>query len=307
MQEADANIRDAVNRGLMIGPRLYVATRALASTGSYEPRTENHIGGTCMPAGSDACDGPDGVRKAVRRRVAYGADIIKFYADFRRKIMRFPPTQQHPYISADRFPTPNPNPDIGIYSQGEMDTICEEARLADLPAVAHAKTKAAILGAVRAGVLSIEHGYWADDECLLAMRETGCIFVPTLSIVEQIHKERFHEVLATVKRAYELGVKLACGGDTGTIPHGENAREIELFVMAGIPIEDVLVFATIGGWESCGGLQTDRRFGWLEPGTQADIIALSSDPRVDVSAMRKVEFVMKDAMVYKRDGIAAVV
>jgi imidazolonepropionase-like amidohydrolase len=306
MQEADVNVRDAINKGLIPGPRLYVATRILASTGSYEPRTENHFGGTRLPAGSDACDGETEIRAAVRRRVAYGADVIKFYADYRRKIMRFPPAQQHPYIPGDLHPTPNPNPDVGVYTQGEMDTICEEARLADLPSAAHAGTKTGILAAVRAGATTIEHGYHADDECFEAMRDKGCILVPTLAICEIIHAARFDAILKQAKRAFDLGVKMACGGDTGTFPHGENAREMELMIQAGIPVEDVLAFGTLGGWEACGGLQTDRKFGSFDVGAQADIIALSSDPRTDRGALRKVEFVMKNAKVYKRDGIALV-
>ncbi len=90
MKEADANVRDAINRGLMPGPRLYVATKVIASTSAYEPRTENRIGGTCLPAGADAADGPDEIRKAVRRRIGHGADVIKFYADYRRRISGWP-------------------------------------------------------------------------------------------------------------------------------------------------------------------------------------------------------------------------
>jgi len=89
MQDADCNVRDAINCGLR--PRLFVATKVIASTGGYESRTENHMGGTCVPAGAEAADGVDELRNAARRRIAAGADITKFFADYRRRIVRFPP------------------------------------------------------------------------------------------------------------------------------------------------------------------------------------------------------------------------
>lgn len=141
MQEADCNVRDAINRGLTPGPRLFVATRVIASTSAYESRTENHIGGTCLPRGSDPADGAEEIRKAVRRRIGHGADIIKFYADYRRRIMRFPPAQQHPYVGSVLHPPPDPNPDVLCYSQAEMDALVAEAELAECPVACHAGTK----------------------------------------------------------------------------------------------------------------------------------------------------------------------
>lgn len=304
MKEADCNVRDAINRGLIPGPRLFVATRVLASTAAYEPRTENHIGGTCLPAGCDAADGVDELRKAVRRRIGAGADIIKFYADYRRRIMRFPPKQQHPFIPSVLFPPADANPELVCFSQEEMDAIVAEAELADCPVAAHCGGNAGVKAAARAGSLTIEHAYWADEDTLLVMKEKGCIMVPTLAICERLYGFRLEGILAGVKRAWELGVRLACGGDTGTYPHGENAREMELMIKAGIPVEDVLEAGTVGGWESCGGDRCGRRFGWFEKGVAADIIALDSDPRTDISALRKVSFVMKDAKVWKQDNIA---
>lgn len=304
MKEADCNVRDAINRGLIPGPRLFVATRAIASTAAYEPRTENHIGGTCLPAGADTADGPDELRRAVRRRIGAGADIIKFYADYRRRIMRFPPKQQHPYIPSVQFSPEAPNPELMVYSEEEMRTIVAEAELADCPVAAHCGSNAGVAAAARAGSLTIEHAYWADEETLLIMKEKGCIMVPTLAVCERLYKSRMPQILSQVKRAWELGVRLACGGDTGTYPHGENAREMELMIEAGIPLEDVLEACTVGGWESCGRDRCGRRFGWFEEGTAADIIALDSDPRTDAEALRKVSFVMKDAKIWKQSGIA---
>jgi imidazolonepropionase-like amidohydrolase len=101
-----------------------------------------------------------------------------------------------------------------------------------------------------------------------------------------------------------MGIELACGGDTGTYPHGENAREMELMIEAGVPVNDVLAAGTLGGWKACGGELCSKRFGWLEAGVSADIIALDSDPREEATALRQVSFVMKDGKVWKKDGIA---
>ena len=304
MKEADANIRDAINRGLMPGPRLYVSTRVIASTAAYEPRTENHIGGTCLPAGCDAADGPDELRKAVRRRIGHGADVIKFYADYRRRIMRFPPKQQHPYIPSMQFQPEEPNPDYNVFSDEEMETIVAEAKLAHAPVAAHAHTEAGVIAACKAGALTIEHGSRAFDGGLAAMKKYNAIMVPTLAVAERLHNHRFDVILKQLKKAHDMGIRLACGGDTGTFPHGENAREMELFVEAGISVEDTLEACTVGGWESCGGDLCGRRFGWWEKGCAADIVGLDSDPRKDKGAFRKVGFVMKDGRVWKEDGVA---
>ncbi|KAF2503068.1 hypothetical protein BU16DRAFT_499075 [Lophium mytilinum] len=302
MQECDANLRDAIARGLTPGPRLFVATKVIASTGSYECRTENSGGGHCLPAGADAVDGVEQCRQAVRRRVAAGADIIKFFADYRRRIMRSPPAQQHPYIPGVLHPSKEPNPDYLVFSQEEMNTIVAEAAMARCPVSAHCCTREGALAAIEAGVNTLEHAYFLSDEMCKLMAEKAIILVPTLAIAEKLHAHRFDEILRQVKRAHDLGVRIACGGDTGTFPHGDNVRELELMIEAGIPIADVLESCTVGGWEACGGDLCGRQFGWFEEGSQADIIALDEDPEYNPGALRSVNFVMKDAKVWKASG-----
>ena len=302
MQESDAQIRDCINRGLIPGPRLFVATRALASTGSYEMRTENHANGVCLPRGGEAVDGVDEMRTAVRRRIAAGADIIKFFADYRRRIMRYPPAQQHPYINSAKHPPENPNPDYLVFAQEEIDMLVKEAKLAKAPVACHAGTIEGALMAVNAGVNTIEHAYFANEELFKLMVNKKTTFVPTLAICERVHQVRYHEIKAQTKLAYDLGVRFACGGDTGTYPHGQGVRELELMVEAGLPLEDVLESCSIGGWDACGGDLTGMRFGWFEKGLRADVVALIKDPREDIIALRKVDFVMKDGIVWKRDG-----
>lgn len=344
---ADANLRDCINRGITPGPRLFVATEALASSGSYETRIENRslggrgtgIGsGLAAPRASDAADGVDGVRAAVRRRVGDGADLIKFYADYRRKIMRFPPRPAKKFFGPDSssassaqardqkkpkpkqhrqqmgpredgdilFPPARRNPAVPLFTQEEMDAIVSEANLAEIPVAAHCGETRTALMAARAGVTSVEHifedTYAVADELFAALRRGNVLWVPTLAAAELLPRPMFEQVKASVKRAHASGVRFAAGGDTGTFNHGLNARELEIMIEAGIPLADVLVAGTVGGWEACGGDRSGFRFGWFEHGNRADIIALDADPRDDAKALRKVSFVMKDGQVWKHRG-----
>ncbi|KAK3396385.1 hypothetical protein B0T20DRAFT_357589 [Sordaria brevicollis] len=325
---ADAQLRDCINRGLIPGPRMFVATDALASNGSYEIRRENKSlsspfsssgygsggGGLQVPRASDPCDGPSSVRAAVRRRVGDGADIIKFYADYRRKVMRFPgPDTSRTSNQPILFPPDvgRKNPAVPLFGQDEMDAIVAEAKLAELPVAAHAGDTKAALMAARAGVTSVEHVFedygGLMDEVLREMKERKVIWVPTLATVESALSEEVMEgcVAAVRKAVLEMGVRVVTGGDTGVIDHGLNCRELEIFVQkVGLPVEQVLEMATVGGWEACGGEMTGYRFGWWEKGCRADVICLDADPREDKKALRKVGFVMKDGKVWKRDGRA---
>lgn len=302
MENFDANLRDCINRGLIPGPRLFVATHALASSSGYDIRSENRQNGVQLPRSSDVADGPWDVRRAVRRRIGDGADIVKFYADYRRKVMRFPPL--HP--AGIRFPPTHAeiNPAVPLFSQEEMTAIVKEAKLAGLPAVAHAGTVEGAAMAVRAGVTSVEHINESTDELWAEMARCGTIFTPTLAIFNMaLPRAEYLKVQARVKRAYDMGVRLATGGDTGTFAHGEGVREMELLIDAGIPVVDVLEACFVGGWKACGKDSCGYRFGFIEKGARADIIALDSDPRDDKKALRKVNFVCKDGEIFKRHGV----
>lgn len=200
----DASLRDAVNRGLTPGPRLFVATSCLATTGSYEIRTENYANSMKPPPICDPCDGVDGVRRAVRRRVAEGADIIKFYADYRRNTLRAP-------LSGDPilFPPANRNPATVMFTQEEMNAIVDEAKSAGLPVACHAGTARGVTMAAKAGVTSIEHGTEASCDALQAMVDNQCIYVPTLAVIEAMAKDRVPAAQAIAKAAHKLGVRLA--------------------------------------------------------------------------------------------------
>ena len=312
--DADVHVRNAVNRGLIPGPRIFCATEALASSGGYEIRIESRINGVETARLSDPCDGVVGVRAGVRRRLGAGADIIKFYADYRKRTLRFPevtwpgePDVQHPPGWRGLYNDRSPN--LLQFNQEEANEIVREARASRAPVAAHAQCAEAVTIAAKAGVTSIEHGFepWEGTEALQAMKDNNVIFVPTLSVLEwglQGRERDFSEVCAQTKKAFDAGIKIAAGGDTGATPHGDNARELELLLKAGMPLEGVLTAATLHGWEACGGDWSGRNFGWLGEGFAADIVALDGDVRDDLGALRRVDFVMKDGKVWKEDGRA---
>lgn len=299
MLDHDTHVRNAINRGLIPGPRLFVATECIASSGGYAVRLENNTNG--VPRIADVADGVEGVKQAVRRRVGAGADIIKFYADYRKRQLRFPPSTW-PGEPDVQFPPKERNPNVPLFSQAEMNAIVEEAKFNGVPVAAHAQAPNAVIMAAKAGVTSVEHGFIPSGAALTAMKEAGCIFVPTLAVIELYFP--MEEVLAHTHKAWEMGIKLAAGGDTGAFDHGQNVRELELMLEAGVPVEEVLTAATLHGWEACGGELCGRKFGCLEEGWAADIVALQGDPRTDVGSLRKVDFVMKDGKVWKKDGVA---
>lgn len=192
-----------------------------------------------------------------------------------------------------------------LFNQDEMDAIVAEAKTSRAPVAAHAGSPEAVTIAARAGVTTVEHGFepMKGSKAIETMAEMGTIFVPTLAVLE-ISLPDIQYALDQVREAHEASVMLATGGDTGAFAHGDNARELELMLKAGIPLADVLVAATVNGWRACGGDWCGRRFGWFEEGCAADIIGLDSDVRQDVGALRQVGFVMKDAKVWKKDGQA---
>ncbi|KAI1095303.1 amidohydrolase [Rostrohypoxylon terebratum] len=311
LRDADVSFRDTINRGIIPGPRLLVATECIASSGGYEIRQENGLPGigTSVPRICDPADGVAGVRAAVRRRVGAGADVVKFYADCRKRALRFPspawpgakPICCAP--SADVLRGQR-SPNVTLFTQEEMDEIVAEAKRSRAPVAAHAQDPEAVVMAARAGVTTVEHGFVPSAQALDAMREHGTIFVPTLAVLQVMLGDEgtvMREILGHTKAAFDRGIKIAAGGDTGAFAHGDNAFELELMVRAGIPVPDVLQAATLRGWEACGGELSGRKFGVLEEGFAADVIALEGDPTEDLSSLRKVRFVMKDGVVYKNE------
>ncbi|KAG4429848.1 hypothetical protein IFR05_014671 [Cadophora sp. M221] len=321
MREADRDLRDAIAKGLVPGPRLFVATRSLACADSLDPQMNNGSGNGRrgsksggenygLPAGAEGVSGVEEIRHAVRKRIIAGADVISVFADYPRRA-RAPASpkqqqvqQQHPYTAGVLCLLKGLNPDFVVFSQEEMDMIVSEARLARRPVAARCESLEGAMGAIKAGVRTIEGANGVTEGILRAMAEKGVILCPMLSSAEVLQPQRLPALLKKTRRAYDLGVRLACGGDMGALIHGDNVREMELMVECGIPVEDVLESCMVAGWESCGGDLCGKRFGWFQEGTQADIVALEIDPRVDIGALREVDFVMKDAKIWKMNGSA---
>ncbi|MFO1054454.1 MAG: amidohydrolase family protein [Planctomycetota bacterium] len=277
---ADVALRDSIARGIVPGPRVFAATRAMVATGCYGPAGFDPR--WSMPIGAQVADGVDGVRKAVREQIAAGADWIKYYADYRRR-------------PGDRS-TPT-------FAQDEVDAIVAEARSAGLPVAAHASTSEGILRAVRAGVTTIEHGTEADDAALRAMHDARVVLCPTLAAGEAIMLQsganpavakRLDIARITFQRALAAGVTIACGSDAGVFAHGHNAREIELMVEFGMSNADALRAATAVAARVLGH---EADLGRVSVDHVADLVALDADPLSDITALRRIRLVVKDGRI----------
>jgi len=283
---ADVALRDAVNQGLIEGPRIVAVTKAIVATGCYgpsgfDPRWD-------MPKGAQVADGPTGVRVAVRQQIAAGADWIKVYADYRRR--------------PGDVATPT-------FSQEELNAIVDEARSAGLHVAAHAATDEAIRRAVLAGVRTIEHGYEVSDDVLRMMQEHGVFLCPTLAASEAIARysgwkpgepepPRITNARAMFKRALRSGVTIACGSDVGVFAHGDNARELELMVDYGMSPTRALQAATRIAAEV---IDRSKDLGRIAGDYLADVCVVHGDVLKDISAVRHPAVVIKDGRIIVND------
>ena len=296
-------LRDAVAAGKLPGPRIVDAGMAISATaGHMDPtlgfRDELHA---ALDVHGNTCDGAEACRKAVRRQVARGADVIKIAT------------------------TGGVNSRIGAglgqqMFDDEAKAIVETAHLYNKKVAVHAHGADGIALALRAGADSIEHGTLMDEADIKLLRQTGAYYVPTLSTVNG-YKERLAknpdaytgEVLAKIQwrigitgkaleRAVPAGVKIAFGTDAGVSLHGRNADEFELMVAHGMTPATAIQAATVNAADLLG---LSDQVGTLEPGKRADLIAVSGDPLSDVTVLKRVAFVMKDGRVEKDSGLGA--
>jgi imidazolonepropionase-like amidohydrolase len=276
---ADVDLRNAIRRGLVPGPRMKVATRGIAAVGQYYPfGVSSDL--PDFPRGAQMVSGVDEVRRAVREQIGNGADLIKVYADW-----------DYPTLTID-----------------ELRTVVEEAHKASRKVAAHATTTEGIRNAVTAGVDSIEHGDKADRATLLEMKAKHVWLVPTysreLAVVDEVPEDARAEVRAYLEKkgeslrlAHELGVNVAVGSDAGeTKYHGANAAELRALVSAGFTTAEAIRAATITAAELLG---MPERIGTIEPGKAADVIAVRGDVLADVSVLQHVTFVMTDGEVIR--------
>jgi imidazolonepropionase-like amidohydrolase len=281
---ADVGLKQAIDKGIIPGPRLLVATRALVATGSYGPKLSVDED---VPQGAQEADGVDGIIRAVREQMGKGADVVKVYADYR----------WGPGGSAQ--PT---------FSQEELALIVQTARSAGRGVVAHASTPEGMRRAVLAGVETIEHGDDGTPEVFQLMKKRGVALCPTVAATEAIAQykgwkkgqdavlpPRVQQKHLSVQAALKAGVTLALGGDVGVFAHGDNAREMELLVHDyGLTPLQVLRQATSGNAQIFH--LADR--GRISPGLLADLVAVAGSPTQDVAAVRQVRLVMKGGVLY---------
>jgi imidazolonepropionase-like amidohydrolase len=286
----DVDVKRAINNGVIPGPRLQVATRALAVTGAYGP--SGYSPEITFPKGVELCDGVDECRKAVREQVSHGADWIKVYAD------RSYFLQKDGTLSS-----------VQNFNAEEMKAIVDEAHRLRRKAAAHAMARPGIENALNAGIDSIEHGIAIPDDLLDRMKAQGTYLSPTLTVTEYVAPGRAAEgrpIWAKIpefhrdsfNRAVRKGVKIAFGTDAGGFPWEVNqCREFTYMTKNGMTPMQALRAATIVPAEM---MDLADKVGSLEAGKLADIIAVPGNPLSDITVMERVGFVMKDGGVVRR-------
>ena len=279
---ADVGLKAAIDQGIVPGPRLSVATRAIVALGAYGPK--GFEPGVSIPQGAEEVSGVDQIVNAVRRQIAGGADWIKLYADYRWR------------AGEDSRAT---------LSLDEMKAAVAAAHDAGRPVAVHAATAEGMRRAVAAGVDTIEHGYGGTPEIFAAMAARRIALCSTLAASDATSRYRGWKGGDPVPPAVQLnrksfqmamkaGVPLCMGGDVGVFAHGQNAREMELMAAAGMTPANVLIAAT---WGNARWLHLSDKLGAVTPGLFADLIAVEGNPAADIGAVRHVRMVMKGGII----------
>ena len=283
--EADVGLKQAIEQGIIPGPRMLVTTRAIVATGTYGPRGFDPRWE--VPQGAEEASGLDAVTRVTRSQIANGADWIKVYADY-----RWGP-------SGEARPT---------FSEEELVRIVETARSSGRPVVAHASTAEGMRRAVLAGVETIEHGDGGTAEVFKLMAQRGVALCPTLAAGDAVRQYRgwkkgvdpepaeIAEKRASFRRALAAKVPICAGSDVGVFAHGDNVRELLLMVDYGMPALDVLRAATSGNAKF---FHLDDRLGQVRTGLLADLIAVEGDPSQQIEALRRVRLVMKGGQLIR--------
>lgn len=281
----DIGLKQSIEKGLTPGPRMICAGRAIVATGSYGPKSDNAE--LILPKGAEESDG-DHLIETVRNQIGHGVDIVKIYADYRWG------------LNGKAMPT---------FTVEEIKKVVEIAHSAGRLVAAHCATKEGMLRAIAGGVNTIEHGDTGDDEVFQLMKEKGIALCPTIAAGDAIEQyngwkegtlpepKRITEKHKSFTAALKAGVTICFGGDVGVFTHGDNAREMVMMVDYGMKPIDVLQSAT----SINAKVFKQDDLGELKAGLKADIISVSGDPTQDIKLMKKVNFVMKDGVIYKQE------
>lgn len=281
----DAGLKRAIEKGVVPGPRMIIATRAIVAKGTYGPNYGNPD--LDLPQGAEEVAGMEELTNAVRTQIGKGADVIKMYADYRWGLNG---------TAAPTFSTEAMAAAVGLAKSGGRQV------------VTHASTKEGMRRSALAGVATIEHGDDGDEEVFRLMKEKGVAFCPTLAAGDAIlqyggwkkgvdpEPARITAKKKSFQAALKSGVTICMGGDVGVYTHGDNAREMELMVEYGMKPLDVMKSATAVNADVFG---YGDKIGRIRKGLLADIIAVQGDPSVNIQSVRQVELVMKDGKIYK--------